>query len=103
MITHNDIILLVTTIAIFCQGFYLGRRQMLRFGIASLTLLLLSITSITLNGLYTYSGAILDVNTYEAVVAIIYVAFWWGLGYFISHLVLIKENNICKVEIMKVK
>ena len=103
MTTYNDILFVIMTIGLFFQGFYIGRRQMIRVAMASLTIILSTLTSVTLNGLYTYSGALLDINTYEAAVAIIYIAFWWGLGYFMSHLVLIKESNICKVERMKIK
>ena len=103
MTTYNDILFVISVISHFSLGFYLGRRNALGFLIASLVLFLSSLTSITLNGLYTYSGAILDVNVYEAVVAIIYIAFLWGLGYITSYFLLIKKDNICKVERMNIK
>lgn len=103
MITHNDILLVIVTTALFFQGFYVGRRQLLRFMIVSLIMLLSSLANIILNGVYTYSGAIFDMNMYQIVTVIVYLVSWWGLGYMVSHLVLVKDGDIGKVAIMKIK
>lgn len=98
MITYNDIIIVTGTIMLFFQGFYFGRRQMLRLLIISLVILLTSVVSIIINGVYT-----LDFTIHEVIIAIIYVSFWWGLGYVVSHVVVIKEGDIGKVKMLKVK
>lgn len=99
MITYDSILVLIGTILILLQGFYLGRRKMIRVIIISLMILFSSIISIVLNGVY-----ILDekMTMYNIIVAIIYVAFWWGLGFVMSHFVLIKEGDIGKVKRMKI-
>lgn len=101
MITYEDIIFVIVTIGIFFQGFYIGRRQITRFVIVSLILLLSFTVSIMKNGIYTYSGAILDVNIYDALIATIYVSFWWGFGFMISHFILITEKDIGKIKIKR--
>jgi hypothetical protein len=104
MVINSGIILLtIVTISLFFQGFYVGRRQVVRFMIVSLMMLLSSLTSVAINGVYTYSGAIFDMNVYEIVTAIVYLVSWWGLGYMISHLVLVRDGDIGKVAIMKIK
>jgi hypothetical protein len=100
----NEVILVViTTVVLFLQGFYFGKRQILRLVIVSLMLILFDLVSIVSSGVYTYSGAILNASKYQAAVAIIYVVFWWGLGYIASHLVLVREKDIGKVTILKIR
>lgn len=103
MITNDEILFLIITAALFFQGFYVARKQVWRVVIVSLMLIISDLVSIMSNGDYTLSDATLDITVHNVVGAIIYGIFWWGLGYIAGHLILIKENNICKVEIMKVK
>ena len=99
MVTYDNILVLIGTILIFYQGFYLGRRQMIRVIIISLIILFSSIISIVLNGVYVLDE---KMTMYNIIVAIIYVAFWLGLGFVMSHFVLIKEGDIGKVKRMKI-
>lgn len=85
MITHDDILFVITTVVLFLQGFYFGRKQILRLVIVSLMMLLSDLVSIMLNGMHTYSGAILDINIYEATVVVVYVFSFWGIGYMAGH------------------
>ncbi len=99
MITYDNILVLIGTILIFSQGFYFGRRQMLRVMIISLIMIFLSMIGIVLNGVYTLDE---KMTMYKIIAAIIYVAFWWGLGFVMSHFVLIKEGDIGKVKRIKI-
>ena len=79
MMTYIGIIILIETIVIFFHGFYFGRRHTQMLLVTSLILLLSSLVSIILHGVYT-----IDFKIYEAIIVIIYIFFWWGLGYYIS-------------------
>lgn len=102
MIAHI-ILLIIETIALFFQAFYFGRRQLSKVKILSLVLIFSPIVGIVLDGMYSSSGAILDINIYELIVAFIYCVFWWGLGYLLSFFVLIKETDIGKMRLVRVE
>jgi hypothetical protein len=102
MITYDYILIVIGTIVLFFQGFYFGRWKMLGVVIASLILIFLSLVIMMVNGIYIYSGAILDTNIYKLVVATIYCAFWLGLGYVLGRNVVMKESYI-RVSIVNVE
>lgn len=103
MVINEVVLVVIITVVLILQGFYFGKRQILRLVIVSLILILFDLAIIVSNGVYTYSGVILDVNKYQAAVAIIYVVSWWGLGYIASHLVLVTEEDTGKVAILKIR
>ena len=101
MITYDEILFVLMTIVLFLQGFYFGKRQFLRVVIVSLVFILSDLAIIVSKGDYTYPYNI-HASMYEIVVGIVYVVFWFGLGYLASHLVIIREGDIGKVKILKI-
>lgn len=68
---------------------------MWRVLIMSLVLLVSSAISIVLHGIYT-----LDMTIYELIMGIMYALFLWWIGYTMSHVIVVKETDIAKVERM---
>lgn len=93
VITYN-ILLLIETIAIFFQGFSFGRRYTLGLLISSLVILSISVLSVILDGIVNYAKILLNVDIYEAMITLIYVLFWWILGYIIGRIRRIKAENM---------
>jgi hypothetical protein len=102
MVAYDIIRFVVSTIALIFLGFYVGRGQMLRVVIIALLILLLTLVSIKLNGVYMYYDIVLDTNKYEVIIAILYCAFWLGLGYVMSCFTIIREKDI-GVKILKIR
>lgn len=101
MIILDDILFMITTVALFLQGFYFGRKQVVRVLIVSLILIASDLVSIMTRGiLYTLPDTISHINVHN-VAPVIYVIFWWGLGFVAGHFVLIKESDFGKVKRMK--
>ena len=98
MIIQEYIIVIIDTIAIFFQGFYLGRRSIWWLLASSLVLVIVPIIVMTINGMSTYSNIVPNMNIYEAVISMIYVIFLWKLGYKVSRITYLREkyseNNI---------
>ena len=103
MVINEVVLVVITTAVLFLQGFYFGKRQILRLVIVSLILILFDLGIIMSNGVYTYSYTMLNADKYEAAVAIIYTISWWVLGYIASHLVLVTEKDTGKVSILKIR
>jgi hypothetical protein len=95
------ILVVITTVVLFLQGFYFGKRQIRRLVIVSLVLIVFDLEIVVSNGIYIYSVAMLNADKYEASVAIIYAISWWGLGFIVSHLILVTEKDIGKVKRIK--
>lgn len=74
MITHNEGIMLIETIAIFFQGFSFRRRYVLIMLISSLIILLVS----------GFGSNLSNINIYEAIMGFAYFFFWWISGYIIG-------------------
>jgi hypothetical protein len=106
MITYGDILFLIITAALFFQGFYFAKKQMWRVVILSLILIISDKVSILLSGVYTLQEA---VSVHDVVWPIIYVVFWWGLGYvtgyIIGHLILIRRDfgKVKRVKLEEIK
>jgi len=93
ILTYEDLYFAILTFCLFFQGFYFGRRQMWRVLIISLVLLVSSAISIALHGIYT-----LDITIIEIIMGIMYALLLWWIGYTMSHIIVIKEADIGKVE-----
>ena len=83
MVDHNSILMLITTVAIFFQGFSF-RRNVPVMIISSLVILFVSGLSMILNGIGIYVNTLSNVDTYDVVVSLAYVLFLWGCGYVIG-------------------
>ncbi len=77
MMTHNEWIMLIETIAILFQGFSFRRRHVLMMLISSLIILLMS-------GFGILIGTLSNINIYEAIMGFAYFFFWWISGYIIG-------------------
>lgn len=107
MITYDDILFLIITAALFFQGFYFAKRQVWRVVIVSLMLIISDMVGIMLSGVYTLPDAILHTNIHDLAGPIIYVVFWWGLGYITGYitcrLILIRDGDIGEVKRIKLE
>ena len=107
MIKHEDIIFVIITVSLFFQGFYFAKKQAWRVIIVSLILILSDLASVILSGDYKFPDAILHTSVYEIVIVIVYVVFWWGLGYItgyiVDRLVLIRGNDTGKAKRIELK
>lgn len=70
---------------------------MWRVLIISLVMLVSSTISIVIHGIYT-----LDMTIYEIIMGIMYTLLLWWIGCKMSHVIVIKETDIGKVEIMHI-
>lgn len=95
MIIYDYILFAIITFALFFQGFYFGRKQFGRVVIVSLVLLA---SDIMMRRVYTLPDVTSHIKTYDIVIPVIYVIFWWGLGYIAGHIILIRDNDIGKVK-----
>ena len=93
ILTYEDLYFAILTFCLFFQGFYFGRRQMWRVLIISLVLFVSSAISIVVHGIYT-----LDMTIYEIIMGAMYTILLWWIGYTMSHIIVIKETDIGKVE-----
>lgn len=84
MITHNEVIILIETIAIFFQGFSFRKRHMLIMLASSLIILLMSGLGMFLNGIGVYIDILSNINEYEAIMGFAYFFFWWIFGYILG-------------------
>lgn len=95
MIDHNQILVLIDSIALFFQGFYLRRRHVPMLLISSLIMLFMFGFGIILNGAGVYTNGLSRVSINDATPAIVYVIFIWVFGYIIGGIQRgkDKENN----------
>ncbi len=98
ILTYEDLFFVIVSVCLFFQGFYFGRRQMLRLSLISLVMVISSITSIVIHGKYS-----LDVTIFDVIAGIIYVSFLWGVGYVMSHIIEVKETDIAKVKRLNIE
>ena len=94
MVTNNDIIMIVDTIALFFLGFYARRNSKRGYIVALWTLAIASMISVVMNGIRTYVDISSNVSPYEVTVAIIYNDFFCGLGLIAGGVVIVRENDI---------
>ena len=94
MVTNNDIIMIVDTIALFFLGFYARRNSKRGYIVALWTLAIASMISVVMNGIRTYVDISSNVSPYEVTVAIIYNVFFCGLGFIAGGVVIVREKDI---------
>jgi hypothetical protein len=102
MTIYDDILFVILTAALFLQGFYFARNQMLKVVIVSFILIISDVVCTIMNGGHTFSDTI---NIHEATAAIIYVISLWGFGYFAGLFILLKDSDIGvrRINFMKIK
>ncbi len=98
ILTYGDLFFIIVSVCLFFQGFYFGRRQILRLSLISLVIVMSSMASIVIHGKYS-----LDETIYDVIVGIIYVYFLWGVGYMMSHIIEVKEKDIAKVKRLNIE
>ena len=98
--TYNDILLLIGTIAIFSQGFSFSRKSIKIMLASSIILILIPFVNIKLNGMEVYFDALLNEDKYDVIIAIVYVSFWWILGYLTGCFRIISKDEMGRVKMI---
>lgn len=99
MIEYNGILILIESIAIFFQGFSFRRRNVQIMLISSIIILLVSGLAMILNGINVYVDTLSNVGTYDVIISLAYVLFWFISGYITGGFQRITVENVKVIKV----
>lgn len=86
-ITLDEFLLLLGTIAMFTQGYYFRRRYILGILASTFLAILQLAIGIFIKDVDAYTSTISHASTSNWLIAIVFTAFWWILGYIVGDII----------------